>query len=315
MAAKFRFFREISFPVDGPDFIDAVGVACVDPISVETTTRHLVVFGMPKSASTFVTLTLGQALGYNFGVMAEGFALGHFSSVMGYEEGRDLNHGVIPFHHLYRPQVLKELAGGRNTISHHHACANIHTLAIMGMTNNLIPIVTIRNVPDALLSQSEDMRRIGGKSGFEKRFASGELFQPYMPEALFDRLADKDVERQLDLIIDLISPWYFAFLASWLSFAADEIRPVHFIHYDDLIADETAALHRVTEAIEPGIPRQRVQDAVESSRGTQETLFNVGVSGRGVAAMTAKQLERVLEIGCLFLDEETARSFVTGAET
>lgn len=315
MGAKFHFYRDISFPVDGPDFFDAMGAACVEPVNVETTTKHPVVFGMPKSASTFVTLTLGKALDYQFSVMAEGFALNHFAAIMGYAEGRDISRGVMPFHHLYRPQLLKVLAEGRNTISHHHACANIQTLAIMRMTNNLMPIVTTRNVPDALLSQSEDMRRAGGRSQFEKRFGSGELFLPYMPASLFDKLADKDVERRLDLAIDLFCPWYFSFLASWLSFAADDIRPVHFIHYDDLIADETGILHRVAEAIEPGISRQRVQDAVDSFRGTQDTLYNVGVSGRGAAAMTPKQLERILEIGCLFLDEKTARTFVTGTET
>lgn len=148
------------------------------------------------------------------------------------------------------------------------------------------PVVLVRNFADALLSLVE--------------FFRGGAYQTTLFQRDFNRLSP---EAQIDLLLEHRMPWYFEFVASWQEVERTKRLPVCWLSYEELIADEAGTLRRLIEYWKLQVPdeKARIEKALADAKAdTERTRFNVGRAGRGKAALSPRQLERLASYARFF---------------
>src|SRR5207237_4438681 len=103
-----------------------------------------------------------------------------------------------------------------------------------------------------------------------------------------------DDETKIDLLIENVIPWYFEFVASWDLAKKQKRLEVHWLTYEDLIADKPSSILKVLEFYGLGASRRGVeQRIVEIESEEQKIRFNKGVMGRGRSGLNNRQKEQV----------------------
>ena len=125
----------------------------------------------------------------------------------------------------------------------------------------LKPVVLVRSLPDAIVSQRDHIRREGG---------AGPLFQFDAHRAQLD---DAALEK---MIIRFFAPWYVNFYVSWRSEPGTLM-----ISYEELAADPRGVLRKVVDFAGAVVDEHAIDRAVMQVQGRRESRFNVGVAGRG----------------------------------
>lgn len=225
--------------------------------------RHIVIACMPKSGSTFLSNALRAATGFGTAHMT-------FSYFQNEQE-------------LHLPFVLAAL--GQDTITQQHVRATEANIQVM-QAFGLMPVVLVRNLADVTVSLLDF-------------YESGAIINTFF-YAGFESLPR---ERRIDLIIDMVMPWYLGFYASWaLAEREGRLQPL-WLTYEDMIADKPAALKRVGEHCGLGLSDNSIAAALDQvDGGRARTRLNKGVAGRGRETLSDGQLARLKALTAYYPD-------------
>ena len=223
-------------------------------VTEEQLGRHIFIACVPKSASTFLKNLLVNLTGYR-----DLFTV--------YAAGQSE-------HEIYLP-TLRESAH-LDTVTQQHcraSDANIHLMQAFGIR----PVVLVRNIFDSVMSLFD--------------FYNQGAFQTSYFRADWQAL---DQETKIDLLIQNVIPWYFQFVASWDHAEKQKRLEVHWLSYEELVADKPATVLRVLEFYGLGASRRGVEERIrEIERGERKIRFNKGVTGRGRSGLNDRQKEQI----------------------
>jgi len=223
-------------------------------ITPEQLGRHLFIACVPKSASTFLKDLLVNLTGYR-----DLFTV--------YAAGQSE-------HEIYMP-TLRESAE-LNTVTQQHcraSDANIHLMQAFGIR----PVVLVRNIFDAVMSLLD----FYNKGAFQTSYARADW--PALDE-----------ETKIDLLIENVIPWYFQFVSSWDLAEKQKRVEVHWLSYEDLVADKPVSVLEVLEFYGLGASRRGVEHRIREIESEQQKIrFNKGVTGRGRSGLNNRQKDQV----------------------
>ena len=213
-------------------------------ITPEQLGRHLFIACVPKSASTFLKNLLVNLTGYR-----DLFTV--------YAAGQSE-------HEIYLP-TLREFAH-LDTVTQQHcraADANVHLMQAFGIR----PVVLVRNIFDSVMSLLD----FYNQGAFQTSYFRADWLQ-------------LDEEAKIDLLIDNVIPWYFQFVASWDLAEKHNRIEVHWLSYEDLVADKPSSVLKVLEFYGLGASRRSVEQRIREIESEERKIrFNKGVTGRGRA--------------------------------
>ena len=220
--------------------------------------RHLFIACVPKSASTFLKNLLVNLTGFR-----DLFAV--------YAAGQSE-------HELYLP-TLREYAD-IDTVTQQHcraSDANIHLMQAFGIR----PVVLVRNVFDSVMSLFD----FYNKGAFQTSY-----FRADWPAL--------DEETKIDLLIENVIPWYFQFVASWDLAEKQKRVEVHWLSYEDLIADKPSSVLELLKFYGLGASRRGVEQRIKEIESEERKIrFNKGVAGRGRSGLNDRQKEQIRRFG------------------
>src|SRR3989449_1198726 len=223
-------------------------------ITPEELGRHLFIACVPKSASTFLKNLLVNLTGYR-----DLFTV--------YAAGQSE-------HEIYLP-TLRESAE-LDTVTQQHcraSDANVHLMQAFGIR----PVVLVRNIFDSVMSLLD--------------FYNHGAFQTSYFRADWPAL---DEETKIDLLIENVIPWYFQFVASWDLAEKQKRLEVHWLSYEELIADKPSSVLKVLEFYGLGASRRGVEQRIRDIESEERKIrFNKGVTGRGRSGLNDRQKEQI----------------------
>ena len=223
-------------------------------ITAEQLGRHLFIACVPKSASTFLKNLLVNVTGYR-----DLFTV--------YAAGQSE-------HEVYLP-TLREFAH-LDTVTQQHcraSDANVHLMQGFGIR----PVVLVRNIFDSVMSLLD--------------FYNEGAFQTSYARADWPAL---DEETKIDLLIENVIPWYFQFVASWDLVEKQKRLELHWLSYEDLVADKPSSVLKVLEFYGLGASRRGIEERIgEIESEARKIRFNKGVTGRGRSGLNDRQKEQV----------------------
>ena len=223
-------------------------------ITSEQLGRHIFIACVPKSASTFLKNLLINLTGYRD--LFSVYAAGQTE------------------HEIYLP-TLRESAQ-LNTVTQQHcraSDANVHLMQAFGIR----PVVLVRNIFDSVMSLLD----FYNKGAFQTSYFRGDW--PTLDE-----------ETKIDLLIENVIPWYFQFVASWDLVEKQKRLQIHWLTYEQLVADKPSSILNVLEFYGLGAPRRGVEQRIREieSEGLKNR-FNKGVAGRGRSGLSDLQKEKI----------------------
>lgn len=231
-------------------------------IKPEQLGRHLFITCTMKSGSTFLKNTLVKLTGFK-----DMFAV--YASLQNE-------------HELDLPVISRFAAA--NTVTQQHARASEANIQLM-QAFAIRPVVLMRNVYDSVVSLLDFYR-----TGFTfSTFFDRDQFRA-MPEA-----------QQIELITDNAIPWYFQFVASWKRAEAEKRLTMHWLTYEEMIADKPGSIERLLTFYGMSAARADIERVIAATEADGENnRFNKGVSGRGKTALTTEQKARVARFAQYF---------------
>ncbi len=237
-------------------------------ITQEQLGRHLFIACVPKSASTFLKNLLVNLTGYR-----DLFTV--------YAAGQSE-------HEVYLP-TLRESAH-LDTVTQQHcraSDANIHLMQAFGIR----PVVLVRNIFDSVMSLLD----FYNKGAFQNSY-----FRADWPVL--------DEETKIDLLIENVIPWYFQFVASWDLAEKQKRLEVHWLSYEDFIADKPASVLKVLKFYGLGAARQGVEQRIGEIEAEERKIrFNKGVTGRGRAGLNNRQKEQIRRLARYYPSTDLGR--------
>jgi hypothetical protein len=223
-------------------------------ITQEQLGRHLFIACVPKSASTFLKDLLLSVTDYR-----DLFTV--------YAAGQSE-------HEIYLP-TLRESAH-LDTVTQQHcraSDANVHLMQGFGIR----PVVLVRNIFDSVMSLFD----FYNKGAFRTSYARADW--PLL-----------DDETKIDLLIENVIPWYFQFVASWDLAEKQKRIELHWLSYEELVADKPAAVLKVLEFYGLGASRRGVEERIREIESEERKIrFNKGVTGRGRTGLNDRQKEQI----------------------
>ena len=230
--------------------------------------RTLLIACMPKSGSTWLHSVMQNLTGFENCFLTYGFM----------ENEQE----------LYLPRVL-EMAETDIAVQQ-HCRATAPNLSIM-QAFEFTPVVLVGNLFDTLVSMRDFYARGASINSFLRQH--------------YDRL---DAGEQLDAVIDLLASWYVQFVVSWDIADREGAVPVHWLSYEDMMADKPTAITGICsyagfEKTSDEIAASLAQ--VDAAR--DRTRFNKGVAGRGETELSAAQKDRVRSLTRHFPDTDFSR--------
>jgi len=223
-------------------------------ISPEQLGRHIFIACVPKTASTFLKNLLESLTGYRD--LFTVYAAGQTE------------------HEIYLP-TLREYAQ-IDTVTQQHcraSDANIHLMQAFGIR----PVVLVRNIFDSVMSLLDFYNKGAFKTSYYRA----------------DWLALDD-ETKIDLLIENVIPWYFQFVASWELAEKQKRLEMHWLTYEELIADKPSTVLKVLKFYGLGAARRGVEERIrEIESEERKNRFNKGIAGRGQSGLNDRQKEQI----------------------
>ena len=232
--------------------------------AMRTSVSRYVVFCMPKSGSTFLKAALAEALQLP-PVSLTGFGNIELSSLF----------GMNP-----REQELDELALVKAALMAPHGfVAQHHTrytpyLARQMRTYGLTPIVTLRNIPDALVSFDDMMMSWRAAAGEEDWTSDS-------PFALPRGYTELSPDARIRVIAPSLGVWMIQFHLSWLRGLHQGICAPVVIRYEQDVLDPARLVARLGETLELDEMQTLRLRAFAERPDPVRSRFNVGKTGRG----------------------------------
>ena len=185
-------------------------------------------------------------------------------------------------HELDLPQLAK--FGAVNTVTQQHCRAseaNIHLMQAF----NISPVILVRNIFDTVLSLLDF-------------YDGGFTFSTFHGHEDYLRLSN---EERIDLLIEYAVPWYFQFAASWQRAEKEGRLSLHWLSYEDMIADKPAALERVLGFYGMSAKKQDIERTIAAAEADhRNNRFNKGVAGRGQSGLSATQRKNIMRLARYF---------------
>ena len=230
--------------------------------------RHIFIACVPKSASTFLKNVLMNVTGFRD--LFTVYAAGQTE------------------HEIYLP-TLRESAH-LDTVTQQHcraSDANIHLMQAFGIR----PVVLVRNIFDSVMSLLD--------------FYDKGAFQTSYYRADWPAL---DRETKIDLLIENVIPWYFQFVASWDLAEKQKRLEVHWLSYEELIADKPASVLGVLKFHGLGAPREGVEQRIRETESNKGKIrFNKGLTGRGASDLNEHQKDQIRRLARYYPSTNFAR--------
>jgi hypothetical protein len=230
--------------------------------------RHIFIACVPKSASTFLKNLLIDLTGYR-----DLFAV--------YAAGQTE-------HEIYLP-TLRESAH-LDTVTQQHcraSDANVHLMQGFGIR----PVVLVRNIFDSVMSLLD----FYNKGAFQTSY-----FREDWPRL--------DEETKIDLIIENVIPWYFQFVASWDLAEKQKRLEMHWLTYEELVADKASSVLKVLGFYGLGAPLRGVEQRIGEIESKGRTnRFNKGVTGRGRSGLNERQKGQIRRLTRYYPSTDFAR--------
>jgi len=213
---------------------------------------HILIACMPKSGSTFLSSVIAEL---------PGFRRAHLTPAYGRRE-QELDRACL------------RQADPHGYVAQHHVRYSAWT-ARMSHEHGLAPVVLVRNLPDAVVSLRDHLRRESVASPI------------FHAEAHHASLDDATLEA---MIVRLALPWYVNFYMGWR-----QAPNALFVTYADLVAAPVQTVRRVLDFAGASTSEAEVEAAVRKVGRNQDTRMNVGVTGRG-ATLPAPVMNALLEL-------------------
>lgn len=227
--------------------------------------RRIAVFAMPKSGSSFIRTAIRRAANIPFlsltSLPADG---GGTASRLGIN-GREQEIDELAL-------ILQTIRGSGSWVAQHHTRFNRY-LGFQLQFYRIRPIVTVRNVCDAIVS-ADDML-------MEARTSREWSFDP--PHALPTNYPELAREERLALLAHDLGTWLIRFMVSWKRAIAAGFADPLILSYERDVLDPASLTARLGDYLSLGdIEREALADYVGHRPGSEARL-NKGVSGRGAA--------------------------------
>ena len=223
-------------------------------ITTEQLGRHIFIACVPKTASTFLKNLLVSLTGYRD--LFTVYAAGQTE------------------HEIYLP-TLREYAE-TDTVTQQHcraSDANIHLMQAFGIR----PVVLVRNIFDSVMSLLDFYNKGAFKTSYYR-----------------DDWLALDEEMKIDLLIENVIPWYFQFVASWDLAEKQKRLEIHWLTYEELIANKASTVLKVLEFYGLGAARRGVEERIrEIESEERKNRFNKGIAGRGKSGLNDRQKEQI----------------------
>ena len=223
-------------------------------ITAEQLGKHIFIACVPKSASTFLKNLLVNVTGYRD--LFTVYAAGQTE------------------HEIYLP-TLRDSAH-LDTVTQQHcraSDANVHLMQAFGIR----PVVLVRNIFDSVMSLLD----FYNQGAFHTSFFRGGW-------------VGLDEDTKLDLLIENVIPWYFQFVSSWDLAEKQKRIEIHWLTYEELIADKPTSVLKVLEFYGLGAARRGIEERIrEIESQDRKNRFNKGVAGRGGSGLNERQKEQI----------------------
>jgi hypothetical protein len=117
-----------------------------------------------------------------------------------------------------------------------------------------------------------------------------------------------DQETKIDLLIENVIPWYFQFVASWDLAEKQRRVDLHWLGYEELIADKPTKVLAVLKFYGLGAPRHGIEQRIREIESEERKIrFNKGLTGRGVSGLNDHQKERICRLARYYPSTDFAR--------
>jgi len=234
--------------------------------AMQASASRYVVFCMPKSGSTFLKAALTEALQLP-PVSLTSFGNTALSSHFGKNS---------------REQELDELALVKAALMEPHGfVAQHHTrytpyLALQLRLYGLTPIVTLRNIPDVLVSFDDMMMAWRAKAK-----AGREVWMGDPPFALPRGYTEFSPETRIRILAPSLGVWLIQFHLSWLRAVHQDICAPLIIRYEQDVLNPARLVARLSEALELTYLQASRLRAFAERPHPARSRFIIGKSGRG----------------------------------
>lgn len=185
-------------------------------------------------------------------------------------------------HELDLPQLAK--FGMVNTVTQQHCRASEANIQLM-QAFNIRPVILVRDIFDTVMSLLDF-------------YNGGFCFSTFFDQEDFARLSEGE---RIDLLIEYAIPWYFQFVASWQRAEREGRLSLHWLRYEDMVADKPATIERVLGLYGITAKRHDIEGVIGASEADHRAnRFNRGVTGRGQSGLTVAQRGRIAQLARYF---------------
>lgn len=120
---------------------------------------------------------------------------------------------------------------------------------------------------------------------------------PIQPHGFVDEtFFELSEKKQIDMVIDMIVPWFFSFYASWFTFLQQsDHKNVFIVSYEEMKKDTHKTLQKILSQLNLSCTDDELKRAIEGSdSGSNFTRKNKAIIGRG-SSLSTEQRERILK--------------------
>jgi len=208
---------------------------------------------MPKSGSSFLCAILEELTGYEY----------HWFVYAG---GRSQQE-------LYFPAMVNAI--GKNVITKTHSLGIAPTVNLLKLFG-IKPIITIRNIPDVVVSMRDHFY-------CEDHWTS----TAYIPFSVY-KMNDEHI---YDMIIDLCVPWLISFYVSWQEAKVKS----HQVFYNDFIGNEKNTVKTIMGFLGISKTSEEIEQAIDQAMKHETSVLrrNKVVAGRGAELLSDKQMKHI----------------------
>lgn len=178
---------------------------------------------------------------------------------------------------LYLPAVKKFKR--KDFVSQMHMPGVEHNIEML-KKYNFKTIVLVRNIFDVVISMFDHLEKahIGVPVG-------------YLNEEYY-KFPD---ETKIDLIVDLLIPWYFKFYSSWFDAERKKLIDFKWSTYEKMKKDDVSFIKEILDYCNIEKSNKEIKDAIEKVKSGVNIRISKGVAGRGEQMLNEEQKERIIK--------------------
>lgn len=231
--------------------------------------KLIVVTAAPRSGSTYLANVLVTLTGFPYERLCAAYSTNE--------------------HDLSLPELLTWNRVG--CVSQLHMKGTFHNAALL-RTFGIKPIILVRGIFDIVTSLMDDLRLK------EKLPDFGTGLDGYSFIWQDDTIRQCPDHRLLDVIIDLVVPWYVNFYVSWFRLCEQGAVEAKWVTYEAMMSDKRGTLEDILNFV----GARNISSTTEDALALRADTYNVGGSGRGDKTLSTPQKERIKHLFSYYPD-------------